>query len=516
MTNIYKKIPVWCKIILLPLTAIVAVSLVQYLMYIFQIVSFPYEWGPSDGDHINFAYRMKNGLPTYLDFGNGEILNIYNPLYYILINIFSFIGPDMVVARSISLFSWLGAAVVIGLYYYKRLGAIGIVGAILALLPAKPGMLLDLVDVTPSTTMGLFFVLALMAFDRNVLKQENKIPQFCLIGILAGLCFLAKQHGIVAIVSIVCFMALQRKGLKALFVVGFGFLIPIIAAIVYFQFYNSEQYLQNTLFGLNDLMITMPGLASERMMSFLSHSLALVVCLILSYAFVVTRHLKITVWHVSFIVHIPMLLKVLGNGGGGPNYFITFWFTMIIICVQLIHYLFHNVNITAKLYSALKIKATGMFLPNILLILFVANQSIAALHINRQIQYSNVPSEHLTTVMQNYYDAVGELVLNYPDVMVLTNRNIGAYIANKLNVENEGSTMFQYAWAHPNKFDKDIILKRVSGKEYDFIAEGLQPYPSDVQQLISDNYEAVLTKELGVYLGNIMQVNIYAPKSNIQ
>jgi len=114
--------------------------------------------------------------------------------------------------------------------------------------------------------------------------------------------------------------------------------------------------------------------------------------------------------------------------------------------------------------------------------------------------------------MQEYYSYVGELMKANPEAWVLTNRNIGALVEHKANITNEGSTMFQYAWAHPTRFNQNIILTSISDKKYDFIFTGLQSYPANVREEIEISYKLAMTKELVVYQGKIGLIKVYIPK----
>jgi len=67
--------------------AATAACLSFYLRYIASILTFPYQWEPTDGDHLNFAHRIAEGLPIYLPLKSGQVLSIYAPLYHTLIAI---------------------------------------------------------------------------------------------------------------------------------------------------------------------------------------------------------------------------------------------------------------------------------------------------------------------------------------------------------------------------------------------------------------------------------------------
>ncbi len=488
--------------------------LAKYFFYIIEVVFFPFDWGPSDGDHLNFSHRIMQGLPIYPDLDSGEVLSIYNPLYYLIVGLFGGVDAGMVLARWVSLVSWLMCPFIIAIYYPKSWGWMySGFAALFILLPIEPYMLLDIVNVTPDATMAFFFVCAMVLADRVFRKLEVFRWELLLVGAVSALCFLVKQQGIIAIIVVLTFGIMSRKDARNLLMIAAGFFGPLIVAVAYFEIVNSGQFLQDTLFGLDKVMVVTPGLAEERLIDFLIHNLAFTLCVVVGLTLVLTRSIKLSIWHLSFIFHLLLLLKILGNAGGGPNYFITFWITMVVISVSTIVHLSHNETPFSLFYNFSKIKwKAPILISRVLLIGLFINVTIGSASMRQQLNSIKPPSENLEVIMQKYYEAVGLLTASNPDAYVLTNRNVGALVAHNINVSNEGSTMFQYAWAHPELFNQNNILEAISEKKYDFIFTGIQPYPPNVRARIAESYKVEMTMEQGLMSGNIGLVKVYTPK----
>jgi hypothetical protein len=118
-------------------------------------------------------------------------------------------------------------------------------------------------------------------------------------------------------------------------------------------------------------------------------------------------------------------------------------------------------------------------------------------------------------MMQDYYQSVALLVADKPTLNILTHRNIGAFVASNLKIENEGCTMFGYAWNYPLIFNRNVVLNAIREEKFDLITTGLQEYPEEVKREIAIHYRTVLTKEVNLYFGKVGAVNVYAPKPSL-
>lgn len=495
---------------------VAAYCLARYFNHVVQVAAFPYDWGASDGDHLNFAHRIAKGLQIYFPLEAGQVLSIYNPLYHAFVAAIGAGEPSMNLARSISLIFWILIPLTAFLVYRKEWGySYSALAAIFILLPSEPYMLLDIVNVTPDSMMGFLFIATLILAERYANRLETPWRSWLWLGAVAALCFLAKQQGIVAIACVTLFLLARRVPLKNIGWMLFGFLFVFSIAYVYLQAANSGQYLQATIFGLKQIMPYKPELAESRLYAFMiSHNAAVTVTAVLALVTVALRMSKLTVWQVSFVLHLFYLLQVLGNGGGGPNYFLTMWITMVLMSVGLIASVLKGTGKISTPYFSIADSLQGQvnWAAKILLVGIFISISVGTVSIHRQLNASVIPSPELEKLMEDYYQAVGKLVQERPSARILTNRNIGALVANGANVENEGSTMFQYAWAHGEIFQPDVVISAVRAKQYDLIVTGIQPYPKIIGDEITKNYRVVLQAPEILSVGGVGFATIYSPK----
>lgn len=498
--------------------AIAIFCLATYLHYIAAVVAFPYDWEASDGDHLNFAHRIAQGLPIFVDMKAGQVLSIYNPLYHALVALVGGADAGMSLARGISLLFLLLCPLTVFFYYVKRWGYFySVIAAIFILLPSEPSMLLDIVQVSPNSTMAFLFLGALILAENCMEAPSVSWWRWVLLGAMAALCFLAKQQGIVAIGSIAIFLMIKRVGIQKIALVLMGFLIVFVASCAYLEWVNAGHYLHATIFDLKQLMSYYydPVLAKARLYAFIiQNNAAFTVSVLVSLVAVTFRVTRLSIWQVSFILHLYFLLNILGNGGGGPNYFLTLWISMVMISVGLIHQYVRAPQSILSSHFRITEKGQGYIssLAKILLIILFVNISMGSISIYRQIRASVFPTASLENSMKEYYQAVGEIVRTKFNAKVLTNRNVGALVAKNASVENEGSTMFQYAWIHGEIFQPDVVLTAIKEKKYDLIATGIQDYPVAVKTEIEANYKVALVKEEILSLGNVGLSTIYIPK----
>jgi hypothetical protein len=399
------------------------------------------------------------------------------------------------------------------LYFRKSWGYFyATVAAIFIWLSVEPFMLMTAVYITPTTTMVFLFLFSLLYTVNCYEKKTVSWWNWVVLGSIAAMCYLAKQQGGVAIVIISIFLLIKRTDIRKVALVLLGFLLIFTTSTIYFEITNAGQYLNATVFDLKRVISGSGVLARSRLLAFLIfHNWAFTICAVLSCGLMLFRQIKLSIWHVSFILHIPFLLTILKNGGGGPDYFLTFWITLVLISVSVVKKIEdHSVPILCSCDSS-KVKYL-QHLPHLLLLFLLVNGSIAAISVSREINASLLPTPKLEHLMEDYYQSISLLVANKPQVKALTNRNIGALVVNNVNVENEGSTLFQYLWNVQGSSNRNLLLTAIRSREYDLITTGLQDYPEDVKNEIDANYKLTLTKELIFFAGNVGLVRVYIPK----
>jgi hypothetical protein len=537
----------------------------QYLYYISAILPFAYDWEPTDGDHVNFAHRLAQGLPIYLSIRAGEVLSIYNPLYHGIVGILGGEYASLSFARTVSFIFWALIPLTVFIYFRKKWGYFyALSAAIFIWLPAEPMMLMDIVQVSPNSTMAFLFLATLLYAEHCSENNNTQWWGWVVLGGVSALCYLAKQQGLIAFISIMTFLLIKRCDFRKLSLTVLGFLLVFIISTAYLEWANSGEYLRSTIIDLRQIMITSPSLARSRLIAFIyDANFYFVAGVIASFVTIRFRLSRFTVWHTGFILHIPFLLSMLGNGGGGPNYFITFWIVIVLICVGLVKgtesgqvavkYLWSILLLlTSSIYfvyetrpivflvvllvllaglfvsykysnrslviddAAAKMKKLGLsdslvFSQTLLILLFL-NVSIATFEIRRNLNSISLPTQTLNQMMQVYYESIGGLLEMKPNARVLTNRNIGALVEHGADVKNEGATMFSYAWGFPGLFPREVLLSSIRAKKFDLITTGLQAYPEEVSKAINDNYKVAFANEINMLWGNVGLVTVYIPK----
>jgi len=207
----------------------------------------------------------------------------------------------------------------------------------------------------------------------------------------------------------------------------------------------------------------------------------------------------LSIWEISCVLHVPLLILILGNGGGGPNYFFTFWISLVVACFEVI-------SRGASTRPMLKLAFLGLVSVNFAF-------SVAAS--SSELLVQERPTNHLVELMDANYQQVSNLgrLSSRDGGTVLTNRNVGAFVSAGMRIENEGAIMFSYAWLHPKSFNREKVLERVQKKQYSYILSGLQPFPEDLFQTILANYEVYSDYETNLYMGRVGVQTIWRPKS---
>ena len=509
----FRKIIYWS--IGLVFTFIFLFCIFYYLDYISQILRFSYDWEPTDGDHLNFARRIANGLPIYLPLNSGEILSIYNPLYHGLVAIIGGKYVSLSFARSISFILWAAIPVTVFLYYKKKWNYfLAIIAAVFIWLPPAQGMLLEVVQVSPNSTMPFFFLSTLLLLESCTNSKRNYLWKWLFIGFLAAMTYLSKQQGVIVVPIIMFFLIIRKTNIRNIITVLFGFTIVLGISTFYLESVNSGQFLNMTLFELNKILNSSYRHAFYRLVMFLIDNLAFTICVLLSLFSIISNYKKISIWQISFILHIPFLLKILGNAGGGITYCLTLWITMVLISIDFINskeFSYLSLKSIFKINWPIKYFKTSSF-SKIILFCLCVNISFGTISIYNDLDSITPPSPKLNALMENYYHSIDSLIISKPNSKVLTNRNIGMLVLANANIENEGSTLFQYAWPSTNSFNRNLTLESIRNKEYDLITSGIQNYPEDVKKEIDANYKVTLTNEVNLLYGNTGIVNTYTPK----
>jgi len=420
-------------------------------------------------------------------------------------------GPHagMILARSIAFAAWLLIPIGIFTFYHHKWGAFyALIAAIFSWLPPERQMLIYMVQVSPDALMAFLFLAALLMAEKCTEKDSSAWWMWASTGAVACLCFLAKQQGIIALAAAGAYFLIRRAKFKPLLWFTVGFLLIFLASTIYFEITSHGQYFYAIFLDLHRIMITSKGLARYRLAVFLfKENLFFAAGIYAGLWLVLSRKTKLTIWQVSFFLHIPFLLKILGNAGGGPNYLATFWITIVMAAIDAVwncDYADHAPS------TSTKIRPSFIF-SQLLLLSLLCSETFAMRTIYQDLNMVGRPSHQNALDAEQYSKKIAALLAGKPNAKILTDRNIGAFVAHNANITDEGSSTFEYAWAFPS-CNQNIILNAIKGKEYNFIVSGLQPYPANITQAIEKNYRVALSGQINLIFKNAGLQRVYVPK----
>ncbi|MCP4179892.1 MAG: hypothetical protein GY756_19190 [bacterium] len=468
----------------------------KYCNYAVSIIRFPFEWEPTDGDHLNFSHRIAQGLSIYKKMANGEVLSIYNPAYHYLLSIFGS-NVSFSIARIISSIFWLFCPILIFLFNKNKFGLqLSILASIAIMVPATSGLQIELVNVSPTSMMIFLFILSMSYIDLIVSRNECSYLKLLLAAFLLVLCFFTKQQGIVASAACLVVLIVNRFSYKKIIYFTSTGVILFILITFYLEFQNSFSFLDATFWDLGKVMEYKKSLLFRRILGF---GIRNFICVSFAFGIIIysiIKRIKLNVWEISIIIHIPYLLITLGNGGGGESYWLTFWISIIL---TIFNYL-----------QRYKTERNRFFL---LMFILVFINSFYGIYRNIiEISNKNLPDNQLVKTMELNYLEIAELIEKEKPKSILSNRNTGALISVGFILENEGCTMFSYAWNKSPTFDKSIVLKKVQDKDYDLIVSGLQPFPDDLNKVIFENYYLHSESQVNLIYGNLGSQQIWKPR----
>lgn len=473
----------------------------RYAHYLAAIVSYPYDWEPTDGDHLNFARRIAQGLPIYLNMSEGGVLSIYTPLYHMLVAAIGGTTSTMELGRQVSLLAWVAVPVAVFLAHRKQWGAfLATIAAAFTWLPAQPSMLIDMVQVNQNTLMACLFALAIIAAEKASTAERESPLRWAVAGALACLCFLAKQQGIVAATSIGVFALLRGASVKSIAAIIAGFFLVFLPVTAYLEWVNHGQFLRVTLLDLSGIMISDRALGRKRFVDFLcSFNPAFLATVAVGFWLLRKAPRQASIWQVSILIHIPLLIKTLGNGGGGDNYFATLWISLCVASVGLI----------ARLRKA-EPQAQRMT-AEVLLLALMINAGVGSVVARKDLEHYGQPTPEMAAASKRYYAEVKQLISTHPAAHILVYRNAGAMVYAGADIEDEGATMFGYAWNFPGKFPRDRILANIEERKYDLISTGVSPFPSEVKAAIASHYHSVVSAQTNILFSTMGQLDVLAP-----
>ena len=500
--------------LILSLPLISAVS--KYGFYIYQSTNFPFDWEPTDGDHLNFAMRLAAHQPIYFTSESGHLLSVYNPLYHFLISVLSGGTPSFFVARAVSSGLWiLVLVIVISGVKIRRINLYSLIILNLLVFPPVQGMILDTVQIGPSSLLGLMFLVTGLTFDKIDRAMNNRVFLLYVAGVLAGLTFFSKQQGMIVAIAGILFLILKIRLKRYVLIFATAALVTLFIGITLIDSIKGNTFLRSTVIDLNGQIPGYWKLGARRLAEFALINSGILAVVLLGIKKVNLNIKNLTFWHISFFTHIPFLFYILRNGGGGPNYFLTFWITLIMILIdsdQLLDFTEYWKKFSrreSKLETNFTNKVYLIAVPLVILTSvygsFINFKILNNIYFPQKIHVSN--SNALQKFAQNHVVS--------GSCSILTARNSGVFLSSKCDIDSENVITFQYAWNVDKKINKEIIKDRIKSKQYDLISTGVGTYPPEILKLIEDNYVLGIEKEINFNYGQIGRMRVYIPEREL-
>lgn len=478
---------------------------IKLIKLIYFQTMWPHDWEPTDGDHLNFSQRLHENKAIYSNPEKGYVLSLYNPLFHMIIDYTTNGNASFLEARLIVLAYFLTYLSILLYFTSKNMNKIFKISLIfLIIFPPIPDLILDLIQITPTSLLGLMFLITGLFVEKY--HNSGKIIHIFVISVFCIFTFLVKQQGIILIPTVFVFYLLKTNLRKYLITFTFFIVIIYLAFLIIFNSQLAENYniFKATLVDPKNILITYWKLGVLR---FLQSFIILLPLLILVYVskFKNIKNLKkINFWELSVLLHAPFLLYILQNGAGGANYFFTFWISLVMVFI-----LYFNDFETFKSNERNRLLSPATYFSVISLLIFSAAVNY---HSIERVKY---PKDDIAQNMTQMIDKISFYTKNFTNCTALANRNIGVLLNSHCDITMEGSATFQSAWNSKNVLNKSFVLGKIKCKQYNIILTGIQHYPPEVEDLIEKNYNLVYSTEVNFYFGSTGLQSLYIPNTEV-
>lgn len=481
---------------------------IKYLYYIYSSITFPFDWEPTDGDHLNFSQRINQGKSIYFAASQGHYLSVYNPLYHIVINYIGNGNQDLALTKKISAILWFATIIIIAIFAIKLLGVTkGIFAAVVFAFPPIPNLLIEMLQIGPSSLLAFTFLIAGLLF---VKWNKGNYHIFWLLPVifLTTLTFFAKQQGLILLISIFVYLIISSKLKLALTYISIS-IITIYLIGTYINSQNDNYFWASTLFDLQKVLTSYWKLGIEREFKFVLYCFPIFFMCLYGIFLKMKFNRQINFWEVSILCHIPFLFFILRNGGGGQNYFVTMWISMILTLILFVN---ENRDLLEKSVDGARFTVKSKDLKfKFVLYSLLSYLLIFSPYLNiKSLNAIKFPSGKIELNSREFYKQVNFYAPN-EGCKALVNRNSYAFVKAGCDIDAEGAITFGYAWNYPEIFDKNHIAKNIICKKYDLISDGINKFPSDVSSLINLYYVRIYSSEVNLYYGYTGIQNIYVP-----
>lgn len=295
-----------------------------FLIFSYRLLAYPYEWAPSESDHIHYASRLLHGETIYKDNNTFPLLSMnYPPGYHILLAVaLKFLGPTLFAGRIVSIV--IAAALIFMIYtVVRRESDFKLLAAVMALSVLAYGPVSIWLAMVRMETL---YVLLALAGIYLISKHERGHTYTILAAVCLACSFFTKQPGLFALGAALLFLFARKEYRRGFELLAVFLLLTIPLNMTINALTDGWYYKQ--LFGLN----THRAFAWWRKDFLLSFIRVMPVFLAATCYEILQeiRERKLSIWTCYLLGSLSVALLIF-FGGTGENYFLPLFSAVLIM-----------------------------------------------------------------------------------------------------------------------------------------------------------------------------------------
>jgi hypothetical protein len=370
-----------------------------YAVFTHSLLTYPYDWAMSEGDHIYYATRILNGETLYKDAETFPLLGIgYPPGYQLLLALpVSILGPSLFAGRILALSLCILFVVLLYRIARKESGSI-LLGCIVALSVLAYGPVSVWFAVVRMESLFVLLVIAGMVLVAR--RDAGRIPI-----ILAAMCFagsfFTKQLGLFGLGAAGLFLVVNRKYRTCAELAVYFALITIPSHFV--LDYLTDGHYSAHIFGihLHRQFSWARGLFLVGLIQTSPVFMAMACYEILSEL----KDKKLSAWAFYLACSLPVALLIFYDGVGA-NYFLPFYVGVLILAGMG----------AGRILSNRGMRGGGEILIYVLIMFQLLTFAASRFHLKGPVEEDKANLDHLAQQIQRSADPVlvdrmGSLVL---------------------------------------------------------------------------------------------------------
>lgn len=321
----------YCIIIVL-----IIIGILSFLIYEFQLLSYPYDWEQTEGDHLNYASLISKGQPIYSDNNQLPMLFIlYPPGYHILYaSLIKIFGETLLIGRIISL---LSIVLIILIIYWvivsetnnKKLALIssGIFLSSKLIMSQLPFGRVNALYIS-LTLLGIYLVWKMEK------TNEYNWYYYLIISLIFMISIYTKQLAMIPFLLCIIYL-LFKKPLTAIIITSLTFIFSLLTLIL-LQYLTKGWFINN--------IITIPSAQSSYGFRFILGMVffAFINCIILFILAIMStidslrKSKKISIWTI-YLFSGMMIIMLFGWNSGATEDYIAPFMIATIICAAIFY-----------------------------------------------------------------------------------------------------------------------------------------------------------------------------------